>query len=73
MINGWTKKLEALDAERIALGTALGWLVEAAEAYAVDQSYSDNDRLVARMITKAEGQELCDALKNAREVFSAWP
>ena len=33
MENGWTEKLEALDAERIELGKALGWLTEAAEPY----------------------------------------
>ena len=74
MENGWTEKLEALDAERIELGKALGWLTEAAEPYEADQSYGDDDRVgLVQPITKKEGQELCDALKNARKVFLAWP
>jgi len=55
MTNEWTKKLEALDAERIELGKALGWLTEAAEPYEDKSEY------------------LCEALKNARKVFLAWP
>ena len=67
-------ELAALEAEYIVLGKALGWLTEAAEVYEADQSYCDDERSgLVQPITKAEGQELFDALANARAILSDEP
>jgi len=64
----------AKDAEITMLGTALGWLAEAASAYEADQSGCTDDRLgLTQPITKAEGVELGDALRHAENVLCDMP